>query len=112
MAGTTVSGAITIKWKSSTKLLSTASTYTVHYLTGTQPADGFAGLGVTVSSGSAAGDFSGTNNGASSSFYAETGESIAAVTTQFVGPKAKGVKKLTLVSNNPGQTTPSQLTLG
>jgi len=112
LLGTTaVTGQVNIKWASSPKLTDKMSTVTVTYLTGNTSADGYATLDITAGNASVTGDFSGGDAGANTAMHAETGQTTAQLGAE-VTPPSKGIKSITMVSNNPGQPTPSSLYLG
>ena len=111
LGATAVTGQVNIKWASSPKLTSKMSTVTVTFFTGGTSTDGFATLDITAGHASVSGDFSGGDNGALTTLHAETGQSVATLGTD-IGPGGKGIKSVTMVSNNPGQPTPSSLHLG
>lgn len=94
------------------KLTSKMSTVTLTQVTGGTPSDGFASFAVTAGTASVSGDFTGGNAGANAALYVETGQTTATLAGEITGTKPKGIKKVTLVSNNPAQTTPSSITLG
>jgi len=113
-----VTGSITIKWKAvGAKLLSATSTVSPSSLTGGAQSDGYASFALNSGSASVSGDFAGTNSGATSNLYVETVQTTAALTTEITpGPPpkdkpAKGIKTIGLTGGNPGETTPTQLTL-
>ena len=112
LGSTAVTGQVKIKWTSNVKLTSKMSTVTVTFFTGGTSSDGFATLDILAGNASVTGDFSGTDAGASTSLHAETGQSVADLTTTLTAPKSKGIKSVTMVSGNPGQPTPSSLSLG
>ena len=56
--------------------------------------------------------FTGGDAGANTALYVETGQTTATLAGEIAGTKPKGITKVTVVSNNPGQTTPSSITLG
>ena len=112
LGSTAVTGQVNIKWTSNVKLTSKQSTVTVTFFTGGTSTDGFASLDILAGNATTSGDFSGTDAGASTTLHAETGQSVADLTTTLGAPKSKGIKSVTMVSNNPGQPTPSSLNLG
>jgi len=79
---------------------------------GTDNTDGFATLDILAGNASVSGDFSGGDAGASTTLHSETGQSVADLTATLTAPKSKGIKSVTMVSGNPGQVTPSSLSLG
>jgi hypothetical protein len=81
-------------------------------VTGGTPADGLASFAVSAGTDSVSNDFNGGDGGANTALYVETGVTTATLGGELTGTKLKGIKKVTLVSNNPGQTTPSSLTVG
>ncbi len=112
LGSTAVTGQVNIKWTSNVKLTSKMSTVTVTAFTGGTPSDGYASLAITAGSASTAGDFTGGDAGANTALYAESGQTVSALTGIVTAPKSKGIKSITMVSGNVGQTTPSSLTLG
>jgi hypothetical protein len=113
-----VTGSITIKWKAVGGKLSLAtSTVTPTSLTGAAQSDGYASFALDSGSASVSGDFAGTDSGSTSNLYVETVQTTAALTTEIsAGPPpkdkpAKGIKEIGLTGGNPGETTPTQLTL-
>ena len=111
LGATAVTGQVNIQWASSPKLTSKMSTVTVTFFTGGTSTDGFATLDITAGHASVSGDFSGGDAGANTTLHAETGQTVAQLGTE-VTPPNKGIKSVTMVSNNPGQPTPSSLHLG
>jgi hypothetical protein len=111
LGATAVTGQVNIKWASNVKLTSKMSTVTVTFFTGGTSTDGFASLGIAAGNAWVSGDFTGGDAGATTALYAESGESVATLTGEITGVKPKGIKKVTMVSNNPGQPTPSSLNL-
>ncbi len=93
-----VTGQINVKWKSSVKLASKTSTVTVTVVTGGTPADGYASLAVTAGNASVAGDFAGTDSGATSTLYTESTETVSTLTTEAAG---KGIKSLSSAPTPP-----------
>ncbi len=112
LGSTAVTGQVNIKWTSNVKLTSKTSTVTVSFFTGGTSTDGFATLDILAGKASVSGDFSGGDAGANTTLHAETGQSVADLTTTLAAPKSKGIKSVTMVSGNPGQPTPSSLNLG
>ena len=112
LGSTAVTGQVNIKWTSNVKLTSKMSTVAVTFFTGGTSTDGFATLDILAGDASVSGDFAGNNAGASTTLHAETGQSVADLTAILAAPKTKGIKSVTMVSGNPGQPTPSSLSLG
>jgi hypothetical protein len=104
-----VTGQVKIKWTSNVKLTSKLSTVTVTVVTGGTPADGYASLAITAGNASVAGDFSGTDSGASSTLYTETTQTVGTLTTEAQGKK--GIKSINLGTDGT-HTTPNSLHLG
>jgi hypothetical protein len=84
-----LSGHINIKWSTSPKPTFKESTVTVTAITGAPTGGGFASFAISAGQASVVGDFQGTDNGASSSFYAETTQSVSDLSTDLTG---KGIK--------------------
>jgi hypothetical protein len=111
LGATAVTGQVNIKWASSPKLTSKMSTVTVTFFTGGTSTDNHATLDIAAGHASVSGDFTGGDAGANTTLHAETGQTVAQLTTDIT-PPAKGIKSVTIVSGNPGQPTPSSLHLG
>jgi hypothetical protein len=107
---TAVTGSIKIKWTSNVALTNKDSTVTVTVITGGIPGDGYASLAVTAGHASVAGDFGGSDLGATSTLYSETTQTIATLTTEAT-PPAKGIKSINL-GTDVTHTTPNSLHLG
>ena len=107
---TAVTGQINVKWTSNVELASKMSTVTVTVVTGGVPGDGYASLAVTAGNASVAGDFAGSDSGATSTLYSETTQTISTLTTEAT-PPAKGIKSVTLGTDGT-HTTPNSLHLG
>jgi hypothetical protein len=111
LAGTTsVTGHVNIKWSSSPKLTFKMSTVTVTALTGGTPADGYASFAIMAGDASVSGDFAGTDNGATSTMYAETTQTVGQLGAEAT-PPSKGIKSVTLGTDGT-HTTPNSLHLG
>ena len=103
-------GSINIKWKTTSgKLLSKTTSVTPSAITGGTPSDGYASLAVVLGSATVTGDFTGTDSGASSSMYAETTQTVGAITVSATG--SKGLKSVSLGTDGT-HTTPNSLNLG
>jgi hypothetical protein len=103
-----VTGQVNIKWTSSTKLVSKMSTVTVTMVTG--GIDGsYASLSINAGDASVSGDFAGTDNGASSTFHAESTDTIPTITAE--AQSSKGLKKMALGTDGT-HLTGNSLTLG
>jgi hypothetical protein len=105
----TVTGSVKIKWTSSSKLSSKDSTVSVTVVTGGTPSDGYASLAVVSGNASVAGDFAGSDSGATSTLYTETTQTVSTLTTES-GSK-QGIKSVTLGTDGT-HTTPNSLHLG
>jgi hypothetical protein len=112
LGNTAVTGQVAIKWTSNVKLTNKSSTVTVTYFTGGTSTDGYASLDILAGNASVSGDFSGGESGANTTLHAESGQTVAALTTTLAAPKSKGIKSITVVGGNPSQPTPSSLHLG
>jgi hypothetical protein len=111
LAGTTpVTGHVNIKWSSSPKLTFKMSTVTVIAVTGGTPADGYASLSILAGNASVSGDFAGTDNGAASTMYAETTQTVGTLGTEAT-PPSKGIKSINL-GTDATHITPNSLHLG
>lgn len=87
-----LTGNINIKWKSTSKLTFKESSVAVKAITG--GTDGtHAFLSITAGNAAVAGDFSGTDAGASSSLYAETTETVSKLTNEAT-PPSKGIREI------------------
>jgi hypothetical protein len=87
-----LSGHVNIKWSSSPKLSFKMSTVNVVATTG--GTDGsYASFAIAAGDATVSNDFSGTDGGASSTFYAETTDTVATLTTEAT-PPSKGIKKI------------------
>jgi len=107
---TTVSGSADIHWKTSAgKLAWPKSTVTVSAVVGAAAADGYGSISIAPGTASVAGDFAGTDAGASSSLYAESLETVAQLGARATGPK--GIGHLTL-GTGATHTVGNSLTLG
>ncbi len=80
-----VSGQINVKWKSTGKLTFKESSVNVTVVTGGTSGN-YASFAITAGDASVSGDFAGTDSGASSTFYAETTQTISQLTTAAGGP--------------------------
>lgn len=86
----TATGQINIKWASNPKLSFKMSTVTVTATTGGTDGN-YASFAIAAGDASVSNDFAGTDNGATSTFYAETTQTIATLGTEAV-PPSKGIK--------------------
>jgi hypothetical protein len=111
LGGTTsVTGHVNISWKSSPKLTFKMSTVDVTAVTGGVPGDGYASLSILAGNASVSNDFAGTDNGATSTMYAETTQTTATLGTEAT-PPSKGIKSINLGTDGT-HTTPNSLHLG
>jgi hypothetical protein len=85
-----LSGQINIKWASSPKLSFKMSTVTVTATTGGQDGS-YASFAIASGDATVTNDFSGTDGGATSTFYAETTQTVSTLGTEAT-PPSKGIK--------------------
>jgi hypothetical protein len=120
LAGTNaVTGSITISWKAvGGKISAKSSVVTPSSLSGAPQGDGFASFSLDPGSAAVSGDFAGADSGAASNLYVETVQTTTGLAAELAPggtpakPKpSKGIKAIGLTGGNPGETTPTQLTL-
>ena len=91
---TAVTGQVVIKWTTNKKLTTKSSTVTVTVVTG-GTSGSYASFAVTSGNASVAGDFAGSDAGATTTLYAETTQTLATLGAEAT-PPAKGIKSITL----------------
>ena len=110
LGSTAVSGSADIHWKTSAgKLAWPKSTVTVSTVVGAAAADGYGSITIAPGTASVAGDFAGTDAGASSSLYAESLDTVAQLGNRTTG---KGGLNHITIGTGATHTTGNQLTLG
>jgi hypothetical protein len=105
----TVSGHINIKWSSSPKLTFKESSMSVTATTGAVSGN-YAALSIAAGGASVSGDFQGNDNGASSTFYAESTQTISTLGTEAT-PPSKGIKIINFGTDGT-HLQPNSITLG
>ncbi len=106
---TAVTGSVKIKWTSNVKLTNKDSTVTITVITGGTPSDNYASLAVLSGDSSVAGDFAGSDLGATSTMYTETMQDVTTLATEAAS--RPGLKSITLGTDGT-HTTPNSLHLG
>jgi len=100
---------VDIHWKTASgKLAWPKSTVMVSSVVGASAADGYASLSIAPGTAAVAGDFAGTDAGASSAMYVESLDTVAQLANHAGG---NGIKHI-VVGTGSTHTTSNLLTLG